>query len=124
MIGSILISPECLPVAAGILSPGDFGLEANRQLFQAALALTRAGKPADPVLLGQEVRRMGGSVSNEYIMQLMDATPTAANVEEYARLTRENSVARGIRDAYALIAEAGFRYVAVYARRKPAFIPL
>ena len=98
MIGSILISPECLPVAAGILSPGDFGLEANRQLFQAALALTRAGKPADPVLLGQEVRRMGGSVSNEYIMQLMDATPTAANVEEYARLTRENAVARGIRD--------------------------
>ena len=98
VIGSILISPECLPVAAGILSPGDFGLEANRQLFQAALALTRAGKPADPVLLGQEVRRMGGSVSNEYIMQLMDATPTAANVEEYARLTRENAVARGIRD--------------------------
>ena len=46
VIGSILISPECLPVAAGILSPGDFGLEANRQLFQAALALTRAGKPA------------------------------------------------------------------------------
>ena len=41
---------------------------------------------------------MGGSVSNEYIMQLMDATPTAANVEEYARLTRENAVARGIRD--------------------------
>lgn len=34
------------------------------------------------------------------------------------------NVARGIRDAYALIAEAGFRYVAVYARRKPAFIPL
>ena len=30
VIGSILISPECLPVAAGILSPGDFGLEANR----------------------------------------------------------------------------------------------
>ena len=34
------------------------------------------------------------------------------------------NVARGIRDAYALIAEAGFRSVAVYARRKPAFIPL
>ena len=97
VIGAILISPECLPVAAGILSPGDFGLEANRQLFQAALALTRAGKPADPVLLGQEVRRVGGSVSNEYIMQLMDATPTAANVEEYARLTREDAVARGIK---------------------------
>ena len=98
VIGSILISPECLPVAAGILSPGDFGLEANRQLFQAALALTRAGKPADPVLLGQEARRMGGSVSNEYILQLMDTTPTAANVEEYARLTRENAVARGVRE--------------------------
>lgn len=45
VIGSILISPECLPVAAGILSPGDFGLEANRQLFQAALALTRRESP-------------------------------------------------------------------------------
>ena len=33
------------------------------------------------------------------------------------------NVARGIRDAYALIAEAGFRYVAVDARRKPACIP-
>lgn len=100
VIGSILIDPRCLGAAAALLQPQDFALEINRTLYRAALKLDREGKPADLMLLLEECRRMGAEVSREYIVELMDLTPTAANVEEYARLTREASLNRGGRAVY------------------------
>lgn len=96
VIGSILIDPTCLRLVSGLLRGEDFGLEANRLLYEAALRLERQDNPVDPVLIRQEVQRAGGDVSNQYMLQLMELTPTAANVEEYAAITRENSMRRGL----------------------------
>lgn len=96
VIGSILIDPTCLRVVSGLLRGEDFGLEVNRLLFEAAVRLERQNKPADAVLIRQEVQRTGGDVSAQYMMELMELTPTAANVEEYAALTRENAQRRGL----------------------------
>lgn len=98
VIGSILIDPSCLRAVSGVLRGEDFGLEANRLLYEAAVRLDRENRPADPVLIRQEVQRAGGDVSAQYMMQLMELTPTAANVEEYADLTRENALRRGVQD--------------------------
>lgn len=98
VIGSILIDPSCLRAVSGVLRGEDFGLEANRLLYEAAVRLDRESRPADPVLIRQEVQRAGGDVSAQYMMQLMELTPTAANVEEYADLTRENALRRGFQD--------------------------
>ena len=95
VIGSILIDPTCLRLVSGLLRGEDFGLEVNRLLYEAALRLERQDKPVDPVLIRQEVQRAGGDVSNQYMLQLMEITPTAANVEDYAAVTRENAMRRG-----------------------------
>lgn len=93
-LGSILISPECLRVASDILTPQDFGKEINRVLYQAMLNLDRQGGVMDPVTILQETERMGAKISRQYVLELMDTTPTANNVEEYAKITRENALRR------------------------------
>lgn len=94
VIGAILIDSRCLPTVSAILTVDDFTYEAHRAIFQAALALSQLGEPVDPVTI---LGKAQGSVSREYIMQLMDMTPTSANVEAYAELTRKESMRRSLR---------------------------
>ena len=96
VVGSILIDPRVLPDVMAGLTPADFGFEVNRAIYQAALNLHTAGKSIDPVLILDETRRMGSEVPREYMLQLMDVTPTAANVKEYIPIVREQALRRGV----------------------------
>lgn len=95
VIGSLLIDPCVLPILEASLTPEDFSMELHRQIYRAALELDRQGQPVDPVLIQQE---LGGeaALTSEYMLGLMDTTPTAANVEEYIRLTLEASRRRSV----------------------------
>ena len=94
-LGSILIDSRCLGTVARILRPQDFGMELNQELYQAILRLDRAGKSVDPVTVLDEALRSGVEDPRSYLLGLMDITPTAANVEEYARIVREGALRRG-----------------------------
>ena len=96
VVGSILIDPRVLPDVMAALTPADFGFEINRVIYQAALDLNRRGGSIDPVLILEETRRAGHEVPREYLLQLMDVTPTAANVKEYIPIVREQSLRRGV----------------------------
>ena len=98
VIGSILLDGRCLPAVESLLRAEDFALEADQQIYRAAVKLAREDKPVDPVTILEEARGQHAGVSREYLMQLMEITPTAANVEVYARQVREQSVRRAIRD--------------------------
>ena len=97
VIGSILIDPRCLQEILPILEPEHFSLAVNQTLYRAALALDRRGEAIDPVLIAKECARMGNPVRNEYILQLMDLTPTAANAKEYAEETRDAAQRRELK---------------------------
>ena len=86
VVGSILIDPACLPAVEEIIRPEDLALEIHRAIYQAALALRRAGRQIDPVLIRTEAARMGAELDGAYLLELMDRTPTAANVKEYAKI--------------------------------------
>ncbi|MBE5056249.1 replicative DNA helicase [Pseudoflavonifractor sp. DSM 107456] len=123
VIGSILLDGRCLPVVEELLRAEDFALESDRQIYRAAVKLAREDKPVDLVTILEEVRSQHADVSSEYLMQLLEITPTAANVEVYARQVREQSVRRAIRslgeelqqrvdehdETAALLADAGRR---------------
>lgn len=96
VVGSILIDPRVLPDVTAVLTPADFGFEVNRVIFQAAIALNGRGVAIDPVLILEETRRAGNEVPREYLLQLMDITPTAANVKEYLPIVREQALRRGV----------------------------
>lgn len=99
VVGSILLDQRCLEAVARILRPEDFALEINRVLYETALRLDREGRAADIVTLKQEVLRQGVEVSDAYLLERMDVTPTAAHVEEYARIVRESALGRRLMDA-------------------------
>lgn len=98
VIGSILLTHACLPEVARELRPGDFRLEADRAIYEAALALERDGSKVDPVTIMDRAAKMGRPVSREYVLQLLEVTPTAANVAEYIKIVREDALRTGLLD--------------------------
>ena len=96
VIGSILVDPRCLPVVEQLLRPEDLALAVHQTIYRAAVSLRRQDKPIDSVLIREEAAREGVKLDVPYLVELMDATPTAQNVEEYARLTRQNSLKRAV----------------------------
>lgn len=96
VIGSILLSPNCLPEVERELRPNDFRLDADRAIYEAALALERAGDKLDVVTILDQAAKMGRPVSREYALQLLEITPTAANVGAYIQIVREYTLRDGL----------------------------
>ena len=96
VIGSILLSPNCLPEVERDLRPNDFRIDADRAIYEAALALERAGDKLDVVTILDQAAKMGKPVSRKYALQLLDITPTAANVGAYIQIVREDALRNGL----------------------------
>jgi len=96
VLGSVLIDPEKTGDLMELLTPSDFYLETNRIIFETISDLFTAGKTVDPVVLLDELifRGHGSKVNRDYFMQLIDSTPTAANIKEYASIVRGKSMLR------------------------------
>ncbi len=102
VLGSMLIDERCVPVLMQQLTPEDFTDSTNRHVFEAIRGLFLARRPVDPVLVLAELD--GGPAYEQRLAGYIQATPTAANCEEYARILRERRQLRQIRDAvYPLI---------------------
>ena len=87
VLGSMLIDGEAIGPMLAAVRPEDFQRPENRNIFQAFRELYGQGKACDPILVNEY---MGGSY-RQYLADLMELTPTAANAEEYARVLRESS---------------------------------
>jgi len=101
VIGSMLIDARCIAEVIGALRPEDFYLEANRNIFETMFSMFNYSLTIDPVTVLDEMRKSGTSAdsTSDYLMQLMDITPTAANVMEYAAIVRDKALLRQIADA-------------------------
>lgn len=90
VIGSMLIDERVVGLVMANLTESDFLLEADRRLFRAFQTRFAANQTIDPVLVCQTAAP-GDKELTAYALQLMADTPTAANVEEYIELVRENT---------------------------------
>ena len=98
VIGSVLVDPRCLPEVEGSLRPEDFRLGPDRALYEAALALERAGDRLDSVTILDQAWKMGAQVSRQYVLELMEITPTAANVGAYIKRLKEELLREALRE--------------------------
>lgn len=98
ILGSILIDASCLSSVRDEITPEMFPLPAQAAIYTAACALQDEGQPVDPVTIGARVKETGGEWSNAYAMQLMEVTPTSANVLEYCRLLRREAMSRTLEE--------------------------
>lgn len=102
VLGSILIEPAVTPMVMQGLTEQDF-YGPCRTVFLAIKKLFETLQPIDPVSVMAE---LGGSKTyHDFILQLMEITPTASNVERYIALCREQSQLRGLQDIARQITE-------------------
>jgi replicative DNA helicase len=87
-----------------------FFREGNRRIYRAMVALAERGDVIDPLTLSEELSRRGelqASGGKEYIASIVDAVPTAANVEYHAKIVREKALRRRLIEvSTAIVSEA------------------
>lgn len=99
VIGAMLIDPNCIPEVIEQLRPEDFYAQENSRIFETIYAMFNGAQKIDAVTVLHELREQGlydEAGGRAYLMQLMDVTPTAANVLEYAKIVRDRSMLRDI----------------------------
>ncbi len=101
VLGSMLISPACVPSVIEQLKPEDFYVETNRLIFDTISQMFTDGRPIDPVTVLDEMKFAGhkNHANRDYFMQLIETTPTAANVLEYTGIVRGKSMLRELQQA-------------------------
>ena len=113
VLGSILIDSRCLSDVIGIVRPEDFYLKQNREIYETIYTMFNFSQTIDPVTVLDKMRELGvyHDNSRDYIMQLMEITPTAANAVRYAGIVRDKSMLRGLADAGSEIVETVYAQV-------------
>ena len=107
VLGSILIDSRCVADVVGILTPEDFFLRQNQEIFETIYTMFNFSQTIDPVTVLNKMKELGVHKENstDYIKQLMEITPTAANVVRYANIVREKAMLRGLAQASSDITE-------------------
>lgn len=113
VLGSILIDSRCIADVVGILKPEDFYLRQNRDIYETVYTMFNFSETVDPVTVLDKMRELGVYQDNsrDYILQLMEITPTAANVVRYANIVREKAMLRELAEAASDISETVYSQV-------------
>ena len=113
LLGSILIDSRCIADVIGIVKPEDFYLQQNREIFEAIYSMFNFSETIDPVTVLDKLRQLGTHRDNsrDYVLQLMEITPTAANAVRYANIIRDKAMLRGLGQAATDINEMVFEGV-------------
>lgn len=102
VLGGMLIDGDAVPKAVEIVDDSMFYREAHRRIFRAMVRLFQRGQVVDPITIGEELKKsdelelVGGMA---YLAELLDAVPTAANIEYHARIVRERAILRRLIEA-------------------------
>jgi replicative DNA helicase len=111
VLGALLIDPDAIFRVNTFLRADDFYVERHRWLYDSMLSLHDRGDAVDFVTLCDELERreqlaeLGGAA---YITWLIDATPTALNVEHYGRIVERTSTLRRLIGAAGEIAALAY----------------
>ena len=106
VLGSMLIDPECIKDVMDKLQPGDFYLRQNREIFEAIYSMFSYARPVDGITVAEELRKNGTydeQTTRRYLAELMEITPTSANVMEYVAIVHDKALLRGVAQAAAEI---------------------
>ena len=105
VLGSMLIDPECIKDVMDKLQPGDFYLRQNREIFETIAHMFVYSQPVDGVTVASEMEKNGTytEATRPYLLQLMEVTPTSANVNEYVKIVRDKALMRQVATAAANI---------------------
>ena len=99
VLGAVFIAPDTIISLADQLVPDDFHKPANKIVFKTMLSLFKKGEPIDATTMVSaltnqgQIKEIGGL---NYVVELVNSTPTSKNVEHYAKLVKEKSTLRRV----------------------------
>ena len=102
VLGSMLIDADCIKDVMEKLQPSDFYLRQNREIFETIYTMFTYAKPVDGITVAEEMRINGvydENTTRSYLAQLMEITPTSANVMEYVKIVRDKALVRSVAQA-------------------------
>ena len=97
IIGALMLSKDAIASVLGQIQPEDFYVNRHAEMFKAVLSLYQKNEAIDIVTMVDELNKMktldkaGGK---EYIADVLNSVPTAANVHHYVDIVKEKSVLR------------------------------
>ena len=94
VIGAMLMDEDAITVASEMLMGDDFYVKQNEILFDTMIELSNEGKPVDLVTLQDRLKEkdVPPEVSSlEYVKDLLDSVPTAANIKYYAKIVADKA---------------------------------
>jgi replicative DNA helicase len=111
VLGGMLIDRDAVTRAIEHLNESMFYREANRRLYRAMVRLYERGDVVDVIMVSEELKKTGeldAAGGFDYLAALVDAVPTAANLEYHAGIVRDKALLRRlvesasqiVRDAY------------------------
>lgn len=99
VLGAVFIAPDTIISLADELVPDDFYKPANKIVFKTMLSLFKKGEPIDATTMVSaltnqgDISKIGGM---NYVVELVNSTPTSKNVEHYAKLVKEKATFRKV----------------------------
>jgi replicative DNA helicase len=102
VLGGMLIDGDAVARALEVVDESMFYREANRRIFRSMARLFQRGQVIDPITISEELKKtdeldaVGGLA---YLAELLDAVPTAANIEYHAKIVRERALLRKLIEA-------------------------
>ncbi len=108
VLGGLMLETERFDSVILKVSDKDFHGKDHQLIFESMGELINENKPLDPLTVSEKLdsknllNKIGGK---DYLISLATETPTAANLEAYAEIIRQRSVARQLMKANSEIAE-------------------
>lgn len=102
VLGSMLIDANCIKDVMEKLRPEDFYLRQNREVFETIQSMFLYSRPIDALTVVGEMEKNGtydDATTRAYLAELMEVTPTSANVLEYADIVLDKSLLRAVATA-------------------------
>ena len=97
MLGGLMLVQRAWDEIADVVSSDDLYRADHRLIFQAIGALVERDQPPDAITVGDYLERQGeldAAGGRDYIAQLFEDTPSAANIRAYAKIIREHAMLR------------------------------
>src|SRR5438552_5562681 len=102
VIGSVLLSQRAADKLLARLAENDFYSPVHREIFRAMVSVSRNFRNVDLLTLQEELvardsfERIGGL---EYLVQIADSVPSAANADYYADIVMDRAMLRDLESA-------------------------
>lgn len=111
VIGSMLLSKAALEKACDVLTETSFYSEKNSKVFHALKTLLDKGTPVDITTVTaelEETKNLEAAGGVDYLTEILDVVPTAANIDSYIDIVQNNAIRRNLIETATNIATLGY----------------